>query len=148
MYGLTEAFRSTYLDPKEIANRPTSMGKAIPDAEILVINEHGQEAQAGEEGELVHRGPHVSLGYWNAPEKTAQRFKPLSQSLSDGLVEQIAVWSGDTVVKDEQGFLYFVGRKDDMIKSSGYRVSPSEIEDCVYQHPMVSEIAANWCSTP
>lgn len=142
MYGLTEAFRSTYLDPEEISKRPTSMGKAIPDAEILVINQQGKEAQAGEEGELVHRGPHVALGYWNSPQKTAQRFKPLPQSLNQGLIPQIAVWSGDTVVKDEEGFLYFIGRKDDMIKSSGYRVSPSEIEECVYQHDMVSEVAA------
>lgn len=142
MYGLTEAFRSTYLAPEEIETRPTSMGKAIPDAEILVLNEQGQETQTGEEGELVHRGPHVALGYWNSPEKTAQRFKPLPKSLSNGLAEELAVWSGDTVVKDEQGFLYFVGRKDDMIKSSGYRISPSEVEDCIYQHEMVSEVAA------
>ena len=142
MYGLTEAFRSTFLDPVEIENRPTSMGKAIPDAEILVINEKGKETRPGEEGELVHRGPHVALGYWNSPAKSAERFKPLPQSIAQGLSDEIAVWSGDTVVKDEQGFLYFVGRKDDMIKSSGYRISPSEVEDCVYQHDSVSEVAA------
>ena len=142
MYGLTEAFRSTYLHPEEVDKRPTSMGKAIPDAEILVINEHGQECEPGEEGELVHRGPHVALGYWNAPEKTAERFKPLPSKLSNGLNEELAVWSGDTVKKDEDGFLYFVGRKDDMIKSSGYRISPSEIEDVVYQFESVLEVSA------
>ncbi|WP_444995959.1 acyl-CoA ligase (AMP-forming), exosortase A system-associated [Aliikangiella sp. IMCC44359] len=142
MYGLTEAFRSTYLDPKEILKRPTSMGKAIPDAEILIINEQGNECLPGEEGELVHRGPHVSLGYWNAPEKTAERFKPLPTQITQGLIEEIAVWSGDTVKKDADGFLYFIGRKDDMIKSSGYRISPSEIEDCLYQHPDINEVAA------
>ncbi|TQV88813.1 acyl-CoA ligase (AMP-forming), exosortase A system-associated [Aliikangiella coralliicola] len=142
MYGLTEAFRSTYLDPKEVKTKPTSMGKAIPDAEILVINQQGKECLAGEEGELVHRGPHVAMGYWNAPEKTAQRFKPFPSPVCNGLTDEIAVWSGDTVVADEEGFLYFVGRKDDMIKSSGYRISPSEVEDSVYQHESVSEVAA------
>lgn len=142
MYGLTEAFRSTFLPPEEITNRPTSMGKAIPDAEILVINQRGQLCQPNEEGELVHRGPHVALGYWNAPEKTAARFKPLPRKIANGLTEEIAVWSGDTVKFDEDGYLYFVGRQDDMIKSSGYRISPSEVEDCVYHHDLVSEVAA------
>ncbi|MET1255275.1 acyl-CoA ligase (AMP-forming), exosortase A system-associated [Aliikangiella maris] len=142
MYGLTEAFRSTYLEPTQIENRPGSIGKAIPDAEILVINQHGQPCQPGEEGELVHRGPHVAMGYWDSPEKTAIRFKPLPQTLSLGLVPEIAVWSGDTVVKDEEGYLYFVGRRDDMIKSSGYRISPSEIEECIYQFPGIAEVAA------
>jgi acyl-CoA ligase (AMP-forming) (exosortase A-associated) len=147
MYGLTEAFRSTYLDPAELSARPDSIGKAIPDAEILVINREGKLCQANEPGELVHRGPHVSKGYWNAPEKTAKRFKPLPKTMAndlivDGLIPEIAVWSGDQVVKDEQGFLYFIGREDDMIKSSGYRISPSEIEDCVYQLASVSEVTA------
>jgi len=142
MYGLTEAFRSTYLHPDEVENRPTSIGRAIPDAEILVVDEQGRLCESGVEGELVHRGPHVALGYWNAPEKTAERFKPLSANLASGITDEIAVWSGDTVVRDEQGFLYFIGRKDDMIKSSGYRISPSEIEDLVYQYPLVSEVAA------
>jgi acyl-CoA ligase (AMP-forming) (exosortase A-associated) len=142
MYGLTEAFRSTFLDPAEIDRRPTSMGKAIPDAEILVLNANGESCSAGEHGELVHRGPHVALGYWNLPEKTAARFKPLTKTMATGMTDEIAVWSGDTVYKDEQGFLYFVGRQDDMIKSSGYRISPTEVEDCVYQYPGVSEVAA------
>ncbi len=142
MYGLTEAFRSTYLPPEEINRRPDSIGKAIPDAEILVINQEGKECAPGEEGELVHRGPHVASGYWNAPEKTAERFKPLPHPIARGLTEEIAVWSGDSVTRDEEGFLYFVGRKDDMIKSSGYRISPSELEDSLYNYDGIHEVVA------
>lgn len=142
MYGLTEAFRSTYLPPKEIKTRPNSIGKAIPDATILVIDENGNETTADQKGELVHYGPHVALGYWNAPEKTAMRFKPLPEKLALKYGSELAVWSGDTVTKDSEGFLYFVGRNDDMIKSSGYRISPSEIEDLIYQHASVAEVAA------
>lgn len=132
MYGLTEAFRSTYLPPDKVDERPGSMGKAIPNAEIMVIDENGQECQPDQPGELVHRGPHVSLGYWNDEIKTRQRFKPI-QPISHGLVQdEIAVWSGDTVKKDKDGYLYFVGRNDEMIKTSGYRVSPMEIEQACY----------------
>ncbi len=148
MYGLTEAFRSTYLDPKEIKSRPNSIGKAIPNAEILVINAQGEACKAGEHGELVHRGAHVALGYWNAPEKTAVRFKPLPKKVTNGLTQELAVWSGDTVYKDEDGFLYFVGRSDDMIKSSGYRISPSEVEDVVYQFNGIKEVSALGISHP
>ena len=140
MYGLTEAFRSTYLEPKELDQRPGSMGKAIPNAEILVLRPDGSECDADEAGELVHRGVHVSLGYWNAPEKTAQRFKPLPQKAA--YLPEIAVWSGDTVKRDKEGFLYFIGRQDDMIKCSGYRISPAELEDTVYQLEQVKEVAA------
>ncbi|MBC3765779.1 acyl-CoA ligase (AMP-forming), exosortase A system-associated [Neptunicella marina] len=133
MYGLTEAFRSTYLPPELVDERIGSMGKAIPNAQIMVVREDGRECDPDEPGELVHRGPHVSLGYWNAPEKTAERFKP-APSQDQGLVlTEMAVWSGDTVKKDKDGFLYFVGRKDEMIKTSGYRVSPMEIEEACYQ---------------
>jgi len=142
MYGLTEAFRSTYLEPSEIAKRPTSMGKAIPNAEIYVVDQNGEECSPGEEGELVHRGPLVAQGYWNDLKKTAERFKPLPHFIKDAKESELAVWSGDTVLKDEEGFLYFVGRKDEMIKSSGYRISPTEIEDCIYQMESVSEVVA------
>jgi acyl-CoA ligase (AMP-forming) (exosortase A-associated) len=142
MYGLTEAFRSSYLDPNQLQSRPTSMGKAIPDANLYVVNALGQECNADEEGELVHRGVHVALGYWNDKTKTEARFKPLPSFIKDGDSTERAVWSGDTVKKDQQGYLYFVGRSDDMIKSSGYRISPAEIEECVYQHPKVAEVAA------
>lgn len=133
MYGLTEAFRSTYLHPSEVDERPGSMGKAIPNAEIMVVREDGTECDPDEPGELVHRGPLVSLGYWNDAAKTAERFKPVPVNKNGVILEEMAVWSGDTVKKDRQGFLYFVGRRDEMIKTSGYRVSPMEIEEACYQ---------------
>lgn len=132
MYGLTEAFRSTYLPPELVDERPGSMGKAIPNAEIMVVREDGSECAPNEPGELVHRGPHVSLGYWNAADKTAERFKPVPKSVNGLMLTEMAVWSGDTVKKDQDGFLYFVGRRDEMIKTSGYRVSPMEVEDACY----------------
>lgn len=141
MYGLTEAFRSTYLDPAEVDRRPDSIGKAIPDAEILVVRPDGTECEAGEHGELVHRGALVALGYWNDPERTAERFKPLP-ARAGALAPEMAVWSGDTVVRDEEGFLYFVGRTDEMIKTSGYRVSPTEIEEIAYGTGLVRDAVA------
>ena len=142
MYGLTEAFRSTYLPPEELDRRPGSMGKAIPNAEILVVREDGTLCEPDEPGELVHRGVHVSLGYWNDPEKTATRFKPLPMQLAGLTLPELAVWSGDTVRYDRDGYLYFVGRRDEMIKTSGYRVSPNEIEEVVSALPGVTEVAA------
>lgn len=142
MYGLTEAFRSTYLPPDEIDRRPTSIGKAIPNAEILVVREDGSECAPGEPGELVHRGALVSLGYWNDAEKTAERFRPLPGQRRELVLPETVVWSGDTVTKDEEGFLYFVGRRDEMIKTSGYRVSPTEVEEVVYRTGLVAEAAA------
>ncbi|MHC4899345.1 MAG: acyl-CoA ligase (AMP-forming), exosortase A system-associated [Planctomycetota bacterium] len=142
MYGLTEAFRSTYLDPAEVDRRPDSMGKAIPNAQILVVDENGRECGAGEPGELVHRGALVSLGYWNAPELTAQRFRPAPGQPAGIPVPEIAVWSGDLVRKDDDGFLYFIGRNDEMIKTSGYRVSPTEVEEVIFRSGLVSEVAA------
>ncbi|MDL2353694.1 MAG: acyl-CoA ligase (AMP-forming), exosortase A system-associated [Pseudomonadota bacterium] len=142
MYGLTEAFRSTYLPPDEAERRPDSMGKAIPNAEVMVLRADGSACDAGEPGELVHRGALVSLGYWNDPAKTAERFKPFV-SVHQGLVlTEMAVWSGDTVRKDADGFLYFISRNDEMIKTSGYRVSPSEVEEVVYAREHVAEAAA------
>lgn len=142
MYGLTEAFRSTFLPPSEVDKRPGSMGKAIPNAEIVVLREDGSECAADEPGELVHRGALVSLGYWNSPEKTAERFKLLPKRVNELMLPEIAVFSGDTVKKDADGFLYFIGRKDDMIKCSGNRISPSELEDVVYQQKGIAEVAA------
>lgn len=143
MYGLTEAFRSTYLPPDQVNTRPTSMGKAIPNAEIFVINSNGEECKPGEEGELVHRGPLVAHGYWNDPAKTSERYKPLPASLTDGrTVTELAVWSGDSVKKDEEGYLYFVSRTDEMIKTSGYRVSPTEVEESLLLLDNVSEAVA------
>lgn len=139
MYGLTEAFRSTYLDPSMIDDNPTSMGTAIPFAEIMVINEDGQIANPSEEGELVHAGPLVAKGYWQDPERTANRFKPAPKDSNYG---GIAVWSGDTVRRETDGLLYFVGRDDAMIKSSGNRVSPSEIEEVAIESEWVVEAVA------
>lgn len=142
MYGLTEAFRSTFLPPSEIDRRPGSMGKAIPNAEILVVRPDGTPCDPNEVGELVHRGSLVSLGYWNDPQKTAERFKPAPGRPGGLVIPEIAVWSGDTVRKDEDGYLYFVGRRDEMIKTSGYRVSPTEIEEIVFATGLISDAAA------
>lgn len=146
MYGLTEAFRSTFLPPEEVDRRPDSIGKAIPNAEILVLREDGTPCAPNEPGELVHRGALVGMGYWNDPEKTAERYKPLpahAPGREAGLVlPELAVYSGDTVRMDDEGFLYFVGRRDEMIKTSGYRVSPTEVEEILYATKLVGECVA------
>ena len=142
MYGLTEAFRSTYLEPSEVDRRPDSIGKAIPNAEILVVRPNGTPCDAGEPGELVHRGALVSMGYWNDPERTAERFRPLPDRASGLCLPEMAVWSGDVVRRDEDGFLYFVGRRDEMIKTSGYRVSPTEVEEVIYSTGLIGAAAA------
>lgn len=139
MYGLTEAFRSTFLDPELIDANPTSMGKAIPFAEIMVVTKDGNKAQAGEHGELVHAGPLVAQGYWRDAERTAQRFKPAPAFSRFG---GMAVWSGDTVWRDADGLLYFVGRDDAMIKTSGNRVSPTEVEEVAIESGLVAEACA------
>ncbi|WP_430446980.1 acyl-CoA ligase (AMP-forming), exosortase A system-associated [Sphingorhabdus contaminans] len=139
MYGLTEAFRSTYLDPRLIDENPTSMGKAIPFAEIMVVAPDGTEAAPGEAGELVHAGPLVAHGYWQDATRTAERFKPAPAFSEYG---GMAVWSGDTVRKDPDGLLYFVGRDDAMIKTSGNRVSPTEIEEVAVESGLVAEACA------
>lgn len=142
MYGLTEAFRSTFLDPSEVDRHPDSIGKAIPNAEVFVVRGDGSECDPGEAGELVHRGALVALGYWNDPERTAERFKPVPGSSSSGVTSERAVWSGDAVVRDEEGLLYFVGRNDDMIKTSGYRVSPTEVEEVAYSSGLIRSAVA------
>ncbi|HVR89530.1 MAG TPA: acyl-CoA ligase (AMP-forming), exosortase A system-associated [Novosphingobium sp.] len=139
MYGLTEAFRSTYLDPALVDTHPTSMGKAIPHAEILVIGDDGDVAADGIEGELVHCGPLVAQGYWQDAARTAERFKPAPAASRHG---GIAVWSGDRVKRDANGLLYFVGRRDAMIKSAGNRISPQEIEEVALATGLVSEAVA------
>ena len=142
MYGLTEAFRSTYLPPDELDRRPGSIGKAIPNAEILVVDKEGRPSQPGEVGELVHRGALVSLGYWDDADRTRERFRPAPAQDPALSLPEIAVWSGDLVRQDEDGFLYFVGRGDDMIKTAGNRVSPTEIEEILYASGLVGEAAA------
>lgn len=142
MYGLTEAFRSTYLDPAEVDRRPDSIGKAIPNAEILVVRPDGEPCVPDEPGELVHRGALVAMGYWNDPERTAERFRPAPGRPKAICLPEVAVWSGDIVRRDAEGFLYFVGRRDEMIKTSGYRVSPTEIEEVIYSIGQIGAAAA------
>jgi acyl-CoA ligase (AMP-forming) (exosortase A-associated) len=146
MYGLTEAFRSTYLPPEQVDARPDSIGKAIPNAEILVLREDGTACAPEEPGELVHRGALVGQGYWNDPEKTAERYKLLpshAPGRHSGLqLPEYAVYSGDTVRMDSEGYLYFIGRRDEMIKSSGYRISPTEVEEVLYATRLVGECVA------
>lgn len=139
MYGLTEAFRSTFLDPALIDEHPESIGRAIPFAEILVVRPDGSVTDDGEPGELVHAGPLVAQGYWGDAERTAQRFRPAPAASSHG---GTAVWSGDTVVRDAAGLLCFVGRDDEMIKSSGNRISPTEIEEAAIMSGAAVEAVA------
>lgn len=140
MYGLTEAFRSTYLPPEELDRRPTSIGKAIPECEIFIATEDGRRAKPGEPGILVHRGPTVSLGYWNRPEETARvlRQNPFRSRDEGG---DIVCYSGDLAVEDEDGFFSFIGRNDAMIKSSGYRISPSEVEEAIMSTGRFRQVA-------
>ncbi len=139
MYGLTEAFRSTFLDPDLIDSHPISMGKAIPHAEVLVIGEEGEVTRDEEEGELVHCGPLVSQGYWMDEGRTAERFRPAPAASRYG---GMAVWSGDRVRRDREGLLYFAGRRDAMIKSAGNRISPQEIEEVALASGLVAEAVA------
>lgn len=139
MYGLTEAFRSTYLDPALVDAHPTSMGRAIPFAEILVVDETGDIVADGEEGELVHCGPLVAQGYWQHAARTAERFKPAPAASRYG---GMAVFSGDRVRRDADGLLYFAGRRDAMIKSAGNRISPQEIEEAVLASGLAAEAVA------
>ncbi|MEM9101059.1 MAG: acyl-CoA ligase (AMP-forming), exosortase A system-associated [Pseudomonadota bacterium] len=136
MYGLTEAFRSTYLEPSKLATKPDSIGQAIPNARVSIRRADGSEADVHETGELVHEGPLVSMGYWQSPELTQERFKPLPGQ------KTLAVWSGDLAYRDTEGDLYFVSRKDAMIKTSGYRVSPTEVEEAIFQHAAVQGVVA------
>jgi len=137
MHGLTEAFRSAYLDPSQIHIRPNSIGKAIPDVQLYIINEEGEACKPREVGELIHRGACIYKGFWNAPEETAQRFKSISildkvRHPEGQLTDEIVIASGDYVYEDEEGYIYFVSRKDDMIKTQGFRVNPHEIESVAY----------------
>ncbi|GAA5315119.1 MAG: acyl-CoA ligase (AMP-forming), exosortase A system-associated [Candidatus Pelagadaptatus aseana] len=147
MHGLTEAFRSTYLDPSQVQIRPDSIGKPIPDVELYVINEDGKECGVREVGELIHRGGYIYRGFWNGPEENAQRFKSV-QILKDvidlegQLTDEIVVATGDYVYKDEEGYYYFVSRHDDMIKTRGFRVSPYEVESVVAKNlPQIDQCA-------
>ncbi len=140
MYGLTEAFRSTFLPPDELDNRPTSMGKAIPETEVFVITKQGTLAGPDEPGILVHRGPTVSLGYWNKPEETARVLRP-NPLIAPTQGADTVCFSGDLVTQDKDGYFYFVARDDAMIKSAGFRISPSEVEEVLMAEGVFSQIA-------
>ncbi len=139
MYGLTEAFRSTYLDPALVDTHPDAIGRAIPLAEVMVMRPDGALAADDEPGELVHAGPLVARGYWRDAERTALRFRPAPAASAYG---GLAAWSGDTVVRGADGLLRFVGREDEMIKVSGNRVSPTEIEELAIESGVVAEAVA------
>jgi acyl-CoA synthetase (AMP-forming)/AMP-acid ligase II len=139
MYGLTEAFRSTYLPPERVDRKPNSMGQAIPGAEILVVRDDLSPAAPGEVGQLVHRGPTVALGYWDDPTATARVYRPNPLRPSGTPDSERVVFSGDLVYRDEEGDLFFVGREDAMIKTLGYRVSPDEVTDVIYASGEVVE---------
>ncbi len=147
MHGLSEAFRSAYLDPKQLKIRPNSIGKAIPDVELYIINEKGESCKPREIGELIHRGVGIYKGYWKSEKETQTRFKSIKildkvVDLEGDLSDEIVVASGDFVYKDEEDYIYFVSRKDDMIKSRGYRISPNEIETVAVQNIATMEICA------
>jgi acyl-CoA synthetase (AMP-forming)/AMP-acid ligase II len=139
MYGLTEAFRSTSLDPPLVDEKPDSVGTAIPFAEVMVVRPDGCEAETDEEGELVHAGPLVAQGYWRDPERTGARFRPAPSGSRYG---GTAVWSGDRAVKGADGLIRFRGRDDAMIKVSGNRVSPTEIEEAALASGAVADAVA------
>lgn len=141
MYGLTEAFRSTYLPPEEVDRRPTSIGRAIPNTEILIVDDKGRPCPAGKTGELVHRGPTVAMGYWRDAESTARVFRahPFASPSSAG---ETVVFSGDLVRSDHEGYLYHVGRRDQLIKVNGFRVSPDEIETSIASSGIVEHVVA------
>lgn len=139
MYGLTEVFRSTYLPPEEVDSHPDSMGRAVPESTVYVLNDMGQLAKPGEVGELLHGGPSVAIGYLGDPEATANVFRP-NPFFRPGGPERV-VFSGDLVRRDEEGRLYYVGRRDRMIKTLGFRVSPDEICDVIQASGLVTEAA-------
>lgn len=141
MYGLTEAFRSTYLPPAKFARKKGSIGRQIPNAQVFAIK-HGQGiAGPGEQGELVHAGPLVSMGYWEKPEVTAQKIRPCPE-LAHLIGDAPVVYSGDLVRVDADGDMWFVSRMDEMIKTLGFRLSPTEVEDALSQSGLVTDVVA------
>ena len=135
MYGLTECKRVSYLPPDQLGKRPESVGIPMPNAEVSIVDESGNFVPVGEVGELVVRGSNVMQGYWNAPEETTKRFRPGRYR------GETLLYTGDLFRRDEEGFLYFVARTDDMIKTRGERVSPKEIENALCEMAGVAEAA-------
>jgi amino acid adenylation domain-containing protein len=143
MYGLTEAFRSSWLPPDQLASRPTSIGRAIPEVELYILDEQGRECPPGVPGQLVHRGGCIAKGYWNAPQATAERFRQIER-----FPNETVVFSGDLVQRDDEGFLYFLGRMDSMIKAHGFRISPTELEEHARQFDGLLEAVAFGVDNP
>ncbi|MEJ2288341.1 MAG: AMP-binding protein, partial [Deinococcales bacterium] len=135
MYGLTECKRVCYLEPELVQRKPSSVGKAIPGTEVFVLDERGERVPPGETGVLHVRGPHVMMGYWNLPEETSHMLKP------GPYPGERLLCTHDYFKLDEEGFLYFVGRSDDIIKSRGEKVSPVEVENVLSAIPGVREAA-------
>lgn len=133
MYGLTECLRVSYLPPEEIDQRPNSVGRGMPNEEVYIVDDQGNRVEPGMVGELVVRGSHVMKGYWELPEETERKLRP------GPLPGERVLYTGDLFRMDEEGYLYFVSRKDDMIKSRGEKVSPKEVENALYQHPEIVE---------
>jgi amino acid adenylation domain-containing protein len=131
-YGLTETFRSTYLAPEEVDRHPGSIGRPIPGADILVLRDDLTTCDVGEVGELAHRGPTIAAGYWNDVDATTRVFRPDPRDGSTSGAGERVVFSGDLVRRDAEGLLYFVGRRDRMIKTLGYRVAPDEVAEVLY----------------
>jgi acyl-CoA synthetase (AMP-forming)/AMP-acid ligase II len=126
MYGLTECKRVTYLPPEQLDIRPTSVGRGMPNEEVWLVDESGRRLPDGSTGELVIRGSHVMRGYWEKPGQTAERLRP------GPIPGEMVLYSGDLFRTDEEGWLYFVARKDDIIKSRGEKISPREVENAIY----------------
>lgn len=134
MYGLTECKRVTYLPPEQLDIRPTSVGRGMPNEEVFLVDDEGRRLPNGSTGELVIRGSHVMRGYWEKPEETAKRLKP-------GPNGEMLLYSGDLFRTDAEGWLYFVARRDDIIKSRGEKVSPREVENAIHTIEGVYEVA-------
>lgn len=142
MYGLTEAFRSTYLPAEELDRGSDCIGKPLLNAEVLIVNDSDEECAPGEVGHLIHRGPTVTLGYWNKEEQTREVFRPYPFSPPELVDSEKVVYSGDLARKDEEGYIYFVGRESQLIKPGGYRLGPEEVENLLTSSELVSEACA------
>lgn len=140
-YGLTETYRTSCLDPALVATHPTSIGRPIPGVDVVIVREDGSPATAGEEGEIVHRGDYICLGYWNDPASTQRAIRPDPLAIPGVPDAGRAFFTGDIGVIDEAGLLYFRGRRDALLKPMGVRVSPPEIEAHFYDSGLVSEVA-------
>lgn len=138
MYGLTEAFRSTFLHPDMFVKKMGSIGKPVPGVDLFVVNPKTGLCKAGETGELIHGGRLVSQGYWNDPEGTAKLIRS-NPHLHPVIGSRKVLHSGDLVRYDDEGYLWFVGRSDEMIKCSGFRISPEEVEELLCMSGLVDE---------